>query len=359
MRSFKKGLSLLLSLMLLLCALSACTVQRAYEGAPENMRPINDGTEGGILYVPISWSVDTSTGVSTAYVSSSNRTSITLVTVDADKISGSIPEYFNSYRDSFSQSVRDFKIIKDSEEAADYTTRMVSTAGAYVYEYSGTVTDKAYKFKQVFFLHPETKNLFIITYSAAAESYENYLDALNEALDNFKFVTEPIPMTDKTELKLPETDGVDVPEGYMLISNKFVDYNFFIPNTWTPSVNTGMSAAVATADKRVSANVIAGNTNNASLDGYWSDYETELKATFGDIVYTSEAKYTDGRLGDFDSRVYSYKITQNGVEYLYEQHVVIYGGYVYMLTFCCESSLYASYAADFEGMRANFSFKNE
>lgn len=359
MRYFKKGLSLLLCLALLLCALSACTVQRAYEGAPENMRPINDGSEGGILYVPIAWSVDTSTGVPTAYVSSNNRTMITLVTVSADKLTGSIPEYFNSYRDSFSQSVKDFKIVKDSDESPDYTTRMIDTAGAYIYEYTGKVTNIEYKFKQAFFQHPDTRDLFIITYSASASSYDSYLSVLTEAYDNFKFVTEPIPMTDKTEVTLPDTDGVDVPEGYTLISNKFVDYYFFIPSTWTPSVNTGMSAAVASADERVSANVVAFSTDHTSLDGYWEGYEADLKATFGDIVYTSEAKYTDGTLGGLASRVYSYKITQGGTEYLYEQHAVIYGGYVYMLTFCCESSLYGTYSADLSGMLSNFRFKSE
>lgn len=356
---FKKGITFLICFALLIGVLSSCTVQRAYQGAPEGMRPINEGDEGGILYVPIAWSVDTSTGVPTAYVSEQNRTMITLVTASVDKVpGGSIPEYFNSYRESFAQNIKGFKIIKESEEASDYTTRMIANVGAYIYEYSGTVTNISCKFKQAFFMSADGKTLFIITYSAVANLYENYLKTLDDVYDNFKFVTEPIPMVDKTEINMPSTEGIEVPEGYKLISNEFVDYYFFVPGTWSPSVNTGMSAAYANSSKRVNANVVAFNTTYMTLDEYWVNYETDLIATFGTVTYTSESKYVPSKLGDLDARNYSYKITQSGVEYLYNQHLVIYGGYVYILTFCCESSQYEAYSADFNGMLVNFRFKD-
>ena len=357
-RIVKKGILLGLCLVILVTAFTSCTVQRAYKGAPEGMRPVNEGNEGGIMYVPMAWSVDNSTGVPTAYVSDKNRTMITLVTVSADKVpGGSIPEYFNSYRESFAATLKDFQIIKESEEASDYTTRMISTAGAYIYEYSGTVTNIKCKFKQAYFINNGT--LFIITYSAAASQYENYLKTLTEVYDNFKFVTEPIPMDDKTQLDLPSAEGVEVPEGYTLISNKFVDYYFFVPkDTWSPSVNTGMSAAYLNANKKVTANVIAFNTTYMNLDDYWVSYETDLTATFGEVKYTGEAKFTPSKLSGLDARCYSYKITVSGTEYLYNQHLVIYGGYVYIVTFAAESSVYENYAADFNGMLSNFKFKS-
>ncbi len=357
-RNLKKGLLVFICLSILVSVFSSCTVNKSYVGAPDGMRPINEGEEGGIAYVPISWSVDTSTGIPTAYVSANNRTSITLVTVPGDRVGASIPEYFNSFRTSFEQSFKDFKIIKASENDSDYETRLIGGVAAYIYVYSGKVTEKSLKFKQAFFQNSNDKTLFIITYSAIEEVYENYLKTLDEVYDNFKFVTEPIPMTDKTEINLPSVEGIEVPEGYTLISNKFVDYYFFIPNTWTPSVNTGMSAAFATENKKVTANVTAFNTTYMSLDDYWANYEKDLISTFGNINYTEESKYTGSVFGQVEgARCYSYKITQSGVEYLCTQHVVIYGGYVYILTFLSEPSVYEIYSADFAGMLANFRFK--
>ncbi len=357
-RILKKGILIALCLAILTVAFTSCTVQRAYKGAPEGMRPVNEGDEGGILYVPMAWSVDSSTGIPTAYVSEKNRTMITLVTVPADKVPiGGIPEYFNSCRDSFKSTLKYFQIIKEPEAASDYTTRMISTAGAYIYEYSGTVTNIKCKFKQALFLHPDNGTLFIITYSAIESQYENYLKTLTTVYDNFKFVTEPIPMEDKTEINLPSTEGIDVPEGYTLISNKFVDYYFFVPNTWSPSVNTGMSAAYANGNKKVTANVIAFNTTYMTLDDYWVSYEADLLATFGEIKYTNEAKFTASKLGGYDARNYSYKLTQNGIEYLYSQHLTIYGGYVYIVTFAAESSAFDGFAGDFDGMLSKFRFK--
>ena len=119
-----------------------------------------------------------------------------------------------------------------------------------------------------------------------------------------------------------------------------------------------MSAAYANSSRRTTANVVAFNTTFMSLDDYWTGYEEDLKATFGEVTYTGgETKYTASKLGSVDARNYSYTLLRNGVEYLYNQHVVIYGGYVYMLTFCCESALYETYKADFDGMLASFRFK--
>ena len=165
-------------------------------------------------------------------------------------------------------------------------------------------------------------------------------------------------MVDKTEINLPDTDGVSVPDGYTLISNKFVDYYFFVPSTWSPAVNTGMSAAYLSSDKSVTANVVAFNTTYMNLDDYWVSYETDLTATFGEVKYLNESKFTASTLSGIEARCYSYEITQSGVTYRYDQHLVIYGGYVYIVTFSAESSAFSSFGADFDGMLANFKFKN-
>jgi len=60
-------LSITLMTALIISAFAGCTIKPYYEGAPEGMRPINEGEEKAILYVPDTWQVDTSTGIPTAY----------------------------------------------------------------------------------------------------------------------------------------------------------------------------------------------------------------------------------------------------------------------------------------------------
>jgi hypothetical protein len=284
---------------------------------------------------------------------------ITLVTVPAEKIpSGEITKYFDSYREDFQKNIKDFKIIKASDDAKDYQTRMIAGASAYVYEFSGKITNIDYNFRQAYLLHPETKDLFIITCRAVPEAYNSLGKTITEVYDNFTFVTEPIKMEDKTEINLPGTEGVEVPSGFTLISNEFVDYYFFVPSDWTPTVNTGMSAAVSNKSSRTGASVVAFNTHYLSLDDYWTGYEEELKATFGEITYLSDTKYSASKVGGLDARAYSYKITQNGTEYVYTQNVLIYNGYVYIITFSCENGSFDSFSLDFNGILQNFKFKN-
>ena len=98
----KKIISAALAALTLCASLTACSVQKAYEGAPEGMRPINDGSDGAILYVPSAWSVDNSLSVPMGYVSAQNRTMVTLVYVRSEEVGErKVPEYWNAYKEQF------------------------------------------------------------------------------------------------------------------------------------------------------------------------------------------------------------------------------------------------------------------
>lgn len=349
-------ISLFLTAFLLITALSACTIKPFYEGAPEGMRPINEGEDFAILYVPENWLVDTSTGVPTAYYSASDRSMVTLVTVKADALEGrSIPAYWETYKETFSASVKDFSILKANETDADYTTRLIAERSTYVYDFTATVTGLEYKFRQALLTHPDTSDLFIITYSTVAEVFDSHLDDLGDIYNNFTFVTEKIPMTDKTQVVLPE--NVSAPEGYVTISSDFVDYLLYIPSDWTPLINTGMTAAHAPESKSVNVNATAFNTTLASLDEYWTGYETDLTATFGSVTYADpQAKYQECKLDGYDARKYSYSLNVSGSIYDYEQYITIKGGYIYLLTFCSPEGVTAP-TEEFNGIANNFKFK--
>ncbi|MBE6610588.1 MAG: hypothetical protein E7634_07960 [Ruminococcaceae bacterium] len=349
-------ISLTLIAVMLLSALSACTVKPYYEGAPEGMRPINEGEEKAILYVPENWLVDTSTGVPTGYYSTNDRSMVTLVTVKADALNGqTIPEYWASYVDSFITSVKDFKIVKETESASDYTTRLIAERSTYVYDFTATVTGLEYKFRQALLTHPDTGDLYIITYSTVSEVFDTHLSDLTEIYNNFKFVTEKIPMNDKIEVSLPE--DATAPEGYKTVSSEFVDYLLYIPSDWTPLINTGMTAAHAPESKSINVNAMAFNTTLASLDEYWTGYENDLAATFGEVTYADpQAKYQETKLDGYDARKYVYSLSVNDKAYDYQQYMVIKGGYIYLLTFCSPADVSAP-AAEFDGIVSNFKFK--
>ncbi len=339
MRILTKIFALMLAISAVFATFTACSLQPGYEGAPEGMRPINEGDEGAILYVPSAWSVETSTGVPTAYVSSNDRTTVTLTTVTSEANGGlGAKDYFESYIEIFKSSIPEFKFVKEKEEDKNYTNRLIANVGAYVYTYSGKVAGLDYKFRQAL-LNDDKGTIYIITYSATSELFDRHTEELNEIYDNFRFVTESIPMRDATEIETPDTEGITVPDGMKLISSVHTDYYLFASNDWIPTVTTGMTSAHAPNDvtKSISCAVFTLSSEKADFDVYWETYESDVKNTFGNISYESEAKFSETEINGLTERCYTYSVQMSGKTTYYAQYLTIRGGQIYIVTASSDS----------------------
>ena len=382
MRSFiKKAAAIILLLTLAVSALSACTVEKAYPGAPKGMRPCNDGSEGVIVYVPANWGVDTSTGIPTAYFTKTESSMLTLVTVPAAEWSAgvpdkTIPQYWDEQKVKFS-SMKGYEVIKPSAEAQSelyFTDVIADNKQLFEYRYLLKIpqngSDVIYRFSQAFFENPTTGDLYILTYSSLDGYFDKHLDELKDIYKNIKFVTEKEPL--ESDVPTPEFVTVEnTPEGYSAITGEHVDYVLFVPSDWIPLLNTGITAASAPNAPTVTCNVTAFNLQNndnridpGDFDSYFSAFEATLSDTLGAVTFDDpNAKYTASKLGVLgttallDARNYVYRVTVGGVEYTYDQYISIYQGYVYQLTFCCKTADYAAYAPVFDGIAANFRFK--
>ncbi len=376
----KKAVSLLLICVPILSSLTACSVSKAYPGAPEGMRPCNDGSNGVIMYVPSEWSVDTSTGIPTAYFSYTDSTMINMVTVSKDEICDkTIPEYFDEYKSTFEVSTQDFKLItnNDTTEFA-YYENISEGINIYEYRYSFKLTTSSnsstvYQFAQAFFKTSESSDLYIITYGTTEKRFKSHEEDLTSVYKNLKIVTEPVSMGDDELPKAEFTADTNAPEGYSAITGEHLDYVLYVPNDWTPVVNTGITAASKSNAPTVSCNVTAFSFKNndkyfdgKDYDSFFEKTESSLKEVFGNVTFENEeAKYEKVAFGGYTDtesetapRKYAYKISVNGTEYSYTQYIVIRNGYVYILTLCCTSDEYASSISDFNGIAENFKFKN-
>ena len=357
-RSFKAVVSVLLLVCTLVPMLISCTIQRGYEDSPEGMRPITDGSEGAVVYVPIDWTVDISTGVPCAYYSSKDYTMITLTTVSADKVAGKSPlQYYEEQIPSLSAELTEFEIVKKSDGTKNYESGMIGGRTCYTFEFTAKITGTTHKFSQVVVDSPKNGNLFILTYSAHTEVYDSHYSAFTDAKENFKFVDEPIKMVDKRPIITPSTEGIEVPSGFKLISNAESDYLMFVPESWTVKVSTGMTAAVSSENTSVSVNAMSFNTTFTAIEEFWNGYKADLTATFSSFTL-NDPEYTEVSIDGYAARKYSYTLVNNGVQYRYDQCVLIRNGYVYLLTFCCKVADYSeTLAAEFNSIVSVFKFK--
>ena len=355
---FKRLTTFTLLLIMICSMLASCSVQKSYEGAPENMRPINDGADGAILYVPSAWSVDTSLSIPMGYVSADNRTMVTLVYIKPEEVGEkTVPEYWSAYKSQFETTLKEFKIVKENDADKDYKTRLIANKDAYEFEFVGTVTTLSYHFRQAL-LKDDKGGIFIITFSAYESNYNDVVEVLTEDIyPNFTFVNATIPVEDNNTLE-EEAVNVDVPEEMQLLSNKAVDYYMFIPKSWNVTVNTGMSSAKAPASS-ASVSIVAFDIRTTDVDGFWSGYEADIKNTFGNMTYVSEEnKYENVTLDGYESaRKYNFTVENGETVYRYSETVLIRNGYIYLITYSAKAEEFSATESDYIKMLTEFKFK--
>lgn len=194
-------------LMLVLCfSLCACG-EETDTNAPEGMKLVETESKDYSLFVPTDWNVDMSTGVVSAYASLVDQSNIsftgfavdqkslaaeTVASDDTDSESsakGVIDVFWESYAEDFSETFGDtMKYIDENGEEVDSPSPIKTTLGGFEankYTYTARVTGDIYKFTQVVCI--EAGYVYILTYTAVTESYDEHLEDVENIISNFRF----------------------------------------------------------------------------------------------------------------------------------------------------------------------------
>ena len=171
-----KLLSLILACILLSLSVISCSpsVTEAGIAIPSDMQAIAGEAGDYDLIVPNEWLVETTVGMTSAYVEDTARSSI--------------EAYWDMFAEEFAATFADFAMV-DAEpsdvvvgSAYEDTTRHTE---ALKYRYTATIGGVKYQWMQVLCLRGAT--MYIITYTSTAESYESNLEDVNEILSHLYF----------------------------------------------------------------------------------------------------------------------------------------------------------------------------
>lgn len=136
------------------------------------------------LWIPESWTVDMSTGITSAYVSSADLSNISLVAMNLSGDDNYLtPEdYWESYKADLAATFPD---IAYDEDTANGISLLLDGTAAMKYSYTATVTGTAFHFQSVICIKNGT--VYLLTYTAQPASYERNLESVQSIIDNFKF----------------------------------------------------------------------------------------------------------------------------------------------------------------------------
>lgn len=190
----------------LLC-LALCSCEQKDPNVPDGMKLVETESNDYSLFVPEDWSVDMSTGVVSAYASLVDQSNVSFTgftikmrdlyaeTVASDdtgadaEVKGIIDVFWESYSEDFAETFGDtMKYIDENGDESDSPVAVRTTLGGFEankYTYTARVTGETYKFTQVVCI--EAGYVYILTYTAVTESYDEHLEDVESIIANFKF----------------------------------------------------------------------------------------------------------------------------------------------------------------------------
>lgn len=189
----KKTISLIV--VFVICIMSLVSCSKADDYVPAGYKKASNKNADYDLFVPAGWTVDISTGVTTAYAADKSNISFvgfelddTMIRFDPvtpddeDEPSDdgeeldikTVDDYWKYYESTFSSTFSDMEYLINGENM------LLSGIEAKKYAYKATVTEIEYVFLQVVAL--KNKTVYVFTYTAKESLYESHLEEVEEML---------------------------------------------------------------------------------------------------------------------------------------------------------------------------------
>ncbi len=152
----------------------------------------------------------------------------------------------------------------------------------------------------------------------------------------------------------------EVPEGMKEASGDSVDYNFYVPSTWTCDVANGATTAYYSETDRSNVNVMTFSVtySDDTLADWWKSYETDFQTVYTDFeVISSENIILDG----VAALKTVFKGTLEGYEYQFMQVAAVKDVFlskpqIYVFTYTSVPEVYASHVEEVQTMLDAFDF---
>lgn len=168
----KKFVVLLLALLML----AGCAKDEA--GVPDNMQLASREDVAYCLYVPKTWNVNTDSGVSSAYYSSTDSSNVSVMSYYPEAESMSIDDYWKLTEAEYQTSFQGYSFVSSE-------TTLLGGRKAGKYTFDLTVGTEQVRMMQVIAAYDSM--FYIFTYTSAPETFDSHAEEVQTIVDNFTF----------------------------------------------------------------------------------------------------------------------------------------------------------------------------
>lgn len=333
----KKKLALITAL--LLCMLCAVSCSQSDTQAPDGMKSATLPGEPFILYVPESWSLNTSGGISGAYYNSASKILVSARYYTPDDPNMTLNQYVDFCSSHYGESLTDYTVT--SREAT-----LLGGENAVKLAYRITDGDSEL-------------TCFQITAACGGDfiSLNGYCaSALYEARSaDYDSIVKEFVLCEKSSAQGTPVTDKNTPDGFQIASADHIEYRLYVPNTWICDAESGASEAYypESGKSNVSVTSYAPSTS-VGIQDYFAECEKEYQKLFSDYERLSEeARTVAGR----SAYSYTYRLSVDGREMKLMQTLLIYNDMIYSVTYTALSENFDLHLEDVQAILNVFDFR--
>ncbi len=351
----------------LLCAvmlLSLASCANTTEDVPAGMQIASCAGADYRLYVPTSWVLNTSYGVSGAYRNLEQQSTVSVTSyavedylnamtadgVNTEESGERIAWFWNSQCLAPVQTRalnRSMTMVEDECVATS-----LDGANARQYRYHGIVNGTELHFLQV--VAERERWFYVFTFTATAEMFEIYRSETDQMLEYFIFAEPYEPFEAAKHLD----DGKDAPEGMKSAFGDDVAYCFYVPDDWKISYADSIYAAYVESDK-TSVSVVPYMPDVASMSvaEYFEMSRNMMENLAGAEGFELISDTEKADLGGRQATVYEYRLRVGGERYHYRQYIAAYKSMIYCLTYTATEDAYGAHLDELDDIVEAFQFR--
>ena len=331
-----KKISALLLVLLLSLGLFACSQQDP--DAPEDMHSATLKGEPFILYVPVSWTPNTASGVSGAYASASQKIMVTARYFTPEEAM-TAEEYLAVCAEAYALSLPSFQQgkISDTAMGKEKAKRM---------EYTIVENEVELTCFQITALY---KGDLISLYGYCPTSvYETNKEDFDKIISEFV-------LCEKTDPQGVEFVDKNTPSGMEIASGKNTEYRLYVPKAWICDAESGVSEAYYPESEKSNVLVTSYVPDTAlTIADYFATCEADYKNTLPEYARISEAKTT---VADKEAYTYTYTTVVDGVAFQIQQTLFYHSETIYSFTYTARADKFDAHLTDVQAMLNAFCFR--
>ena len=294
------------------------------------------------LYVPNTWTSNASSGISSAYYSSSGNRILVSAFAQKDEGDTSLQLYTAKTLESFQRTLDSFELASELEETT------LGSYAAYCFDYKAISDKKDMRFRT--YVSEYAEGFAVLTYSAEQEVFESFEEDFENIVAKFSFKVEN---SETVETKKPPQTQDEI-DGWQLASSSAYEFDFFVPKSWTVDRSAEIPTATCATEVGDSSNVTMMSyvlTEPTTAKAYWTQVENKL-------VYDHEVIATDenAKLGGLSAYAVEYRTGLGDMMYHVKQVFCATSNMIYVFTYTSDDTYYESHLNSVDAMLTMFAF---